>query len=271
MHRLDRVMVVVLAATLLFVFPAAASQPAGRPGLYSSLSPYWEQPTIRRWEDVITESAYEGGYDPDFLAAVIWKESLGLQYAYGPAGAVGLMQVMPRERGFLDRPTAAQLEEPWRNLYWGTQILSRAIRSSGGDLYNALAAYNGGWDQTHLRGPRRYAGEVLGHYARAVAVRCGLPPEGYWVVTVAPVGEGARGVLTVFGPQRPLTRYSNRPVAASIPDVSTYGPPTAVAFAPPDGRDLGSRIGIWIMAGEQVVHEPAPRHVPVYQAAYFFP
>ncbi|HEC35796.1 MAG TPA: hypothetical protein ENI39_04585 [Anaerolineae bacterium] len=247
--------VLVAVATLLSVCPVAAQQPAQPPDPDSLLSPYWG-PAVRRWEPIIIEYAHQRGFDPDLIAAVIWKESLGRPDAHGPAGAVGLMMVMPKEAGFSWRPTAQALEEPWRNVFWGARALSIVIRQSRGDLYSALAAYNGGWEQTHLRGPRRYAEDILTHYARAVAMRFGLPPGGHWVATVAAVDERARNVLTVLGPQRLLTRYSDRPVAAHIPDSTTNGPPTAVAFFPPDGQDLDSRVGLWIMMDGRVVHGP---------------
>lgn len=208
---------------------------------------------MRQWEPIILEYAQQRGLDPDLVAAVIWKESLGRSDVRGPAGAVGLMMIMPREAGFSWRPTAEALEDPWRNVFWGARVLSTVIRQSHGDLYNALAAYNGGWEQIHLRGPRHFAEDVLGFYIRAVAVRCGLSPEGHWVATVAAMDKGGRDVLTVFGPQRSLARYSDRPVVAYIPDATTAGPPTAVAFSPPDGKDLDSRVGLWILMDGMVV------------------
>jgi hypothetical protein len=248
----------IVLTTVLFVHPAAAGQPAQRPEPTTVLSPYWN-PRVRRWERIILEYSRDSGLDPDLVAAVIWKESMGYSLVRSPAGAVGLMQVMPREAGFAWRPTGKELEEPWRNVLWGTQALSMVILQGDGDLYNALAAYNGGWAQIHLHATRRYAEEVLAHYARAVAVHCGLPPEGYWVATVAALDDRSPGVLTVLGPQRAAARYSDRPVATCIPDATTDGRPTARAFAPPDGQGLSSGVGIWITMDGQVVYEsPTP-------------
>ena len=240
-----------IAAALLFpVQPAAARQPAQPPAPPSHLSPYWPE-TIQRWEPLILEEAQRRGLDPDLIAAVIWKESHGWPYRRGPAGAVGLMMVMPKEAGFSWRPTAQQLMVPETNIFWGARALSIIIRQSGGDLFNALAAYNGGWDQVHLRVTRRYAEAVLLEYARAVAARHGLPPNGYWVATVASLDSPQ--VLTVLGPQRALSRYTRRPVMAAIPDAVTHGEPTAIPFWPPDGIDLDARVGIWISLDGRLV------------------
>lgn len=240
-----------IAAALLFpVYPAAARQPTQPPAPPSHLSPYWPE-TIQRWEPIILEEAQRRGLDPDLIAAVIWKESNGWPSRRGPVGAVGLMMVMPKEAGFSWRPTAEELMVPSTNIFWGARALSIIVRQSEGDLFNALAAYNGGWEQVHLRVTRRYAQSVLLEYARAVAARNGLSPNGYWVATVAALDSPQ--VLTVLGPQRPLSRYSRRPVMAAIPDATIDGKPTAVAFWPPDGVDLDTRVGIWIALDGRVV------------------
>ncbi|HIE39298.1 MAG TPA: lytic transglycosylase domain-containing protein [Anaerolineales bacterium] len=257
MHRKRWGMIAVLVAmaTLLSPHLVAAHPTTQTPDPDASLSPYWG-PAVQRWEPIILEYAQQRGLDPDLIAALIWKESRGQPDARGPAGAVGLMMVMPKEAGFSWRPTAEALEEPWRNVFWGARALSIVIRQSNGDLYHALAAYNGGWEQTHLRGPRRYAADILDTYARAVAVRCGLPAEGHWIATIAPVDRRARSALTVLGPQWPLTRYSARPVDVHIPGVTTEPLPTAMAFFPPDGQDLDSRVGLWIVMDGRIIHGP---------------
>jgi hypothetical protein len=260
MQRLHRGLVVALVAAVILPLarPVAAHRTTQSRDSDSLLSPYWGA-AVSQWQDIIVEYAQRRGLDPDFIGAVIWKESLGRARAVGPAGAIGLMQVMPREEGFSWRPSAIELRDPWRNVDWGTLALSNALRRAHGDLYSALAAYNGGWGQVHLRGPRRYAEDTIQHYARAVAMRNGLSPAGYWVATVAAVNDGAREVLTVWGPQRSLARYSDRPVATRIPDATTYGPPTAVIFSPPDRQGLDSAVGIWILVDGRVVREQEPR------------
>lgn len=236
-------------------FADPASPPA--PAQESLLSPYWP-PAVARWESIILEEAGQRGIDPDFIAAVIWTESLGRPNLHSPAGAVGLMGVMPKEAGFSWRPTAQELEDPALNVFWGTRTLSIVIRQARGDLYLALAAYNGGWEQVHLPGPRRYAEDTLLHYARAVAVRMGLPADGPWVATLAVVDPRARTGLTVLGPQHPLTRYSARPVVLRLQDAGAEGRPTTLVFAPRKNEDLDGEVGIWLWWKREVVRPLKP-------------
>lgn len=235
----------------------ADPSPPPEPAQESLLSPYWH-PAVARWEPLIREEAERRGIDPDFIAAVVWTESLGRPQLHSPAGAVGLMGVMPREAGFSWRPTARELEDPALNLFWGTRTLAIVIRQARGDLYLALAAYNGGWEQIQLPGPRRYAEDTLLHYARAVAVRMGLPAEGPWVATLAVVDPRARTVLTVLGPQCPPARYSARPVVFRLPDAGAEGRPTTLVFAPRNGEDLDGDVGLWLWWNGQVLRPDEP-------------
>lgn len=59
------------------------------------------------------------------ILGLIWVESDCNPRIVSGAGAVGLMQVMPREVGyqFRDRPTAAQLRDVEVNVMWGSYIL----------------------------------------------------------------------------------------------------------------------------------------------------
>ncbi len=232
------------------------------PAQESLLSPYWH-PDVTRWEPLILDESRRRGIDPDFIAAVIWTESLGRPHLHSPAGAVGLMGVMPKEAGFSWRPTARELENPALNIFWGTRTLSIVIRQARGDLFLALAAYNGGWEQIQFSGPRRYAEDTLFHYARAVAVRMGLPAEGPWVATLAAVDSRARTGLTVLGPQYPLTRYSARPVALRLKDAGVEGRPTTLIFAPRSDGDLDGDVGLWLWWNGQVLRLSEPTVVSV--------
>ncbi|MGQ9466696.1 MAG: lytic transglycosylase domain-containing protein [Anaerolineae bacterium] len=249
----------VLLGLLVFPLQPAFADPTSPPASAqeSRLSPYWH-PDVARWEPIILEEARRRGIDPDFIAAVIWTESLGRPYLHSPAGAIGLMGVMPKEAGFSWRPTARELEDPALNIFWGTRTLSIVIRQARGDLYLALAAYNGGWEQIQLPGPRRYAENTLFHYARAVAVRMGLPAESPWVATLAVVDPRARTGLTVLGPQYPLARYSARPVVLRLKDAGAEGRPTALVFAPRNDGNLDGDIGLWLWWNEQVLRLSQP-------------
>jgi len=103
------------------------------------------------YRELVTREASERGIDPILLAALIRQESAFTPAIYSPAGAIGLMQVMPatgRElarsqgiRGF----TAASLETAEINLHLGTRFwLDMERRYGDGKLPLVLAAYNAG-------------------------------------------------------------------------------------------------------------------------------
>jgi len=161
-------LVVSLLGALQFsptVRPAAADTT-------SSLSPYWG-PSIARWDSLIAHYAGMRGLDPDLVASIIYEESAGLPNQVSVVGAVGLMQIMPKETGFTWRPEKSELLKPSVNLSWGTRTFSQVVQQAEGSLSRALAAYNGGWEQEHVRAPKIFSGKVLDHYARAIAARAG--------------------------------------------------------------------------------------------------
>lgn len=190
----------------LFLFSSQARAARTPAGLSKSapplqpLAPTWGS-NIRQWSAQIALVAHEYGLDPDLIAAVIREESHGDPHVVSYMGAVGLMGVMPRGPGFEFRPSAEALKRPNTNLHWGAAILADIIRQSGGDLYAALAAYNGGWSLVESRVPRLYASSVLHYYGRAVAARSGISPDiaTQWTLAVemrrghVPVGHAAPG------------------------------------------------------------------------------
>ncbi|MEZ4516483.1 MAG: transglycosylase SLT domain-containing protein [Chloroflexota bacterium] len=169
----------------------------------STLSPYW-QPSIQRWSTYIEALSKAYGFDPDFIAAVIKHESDGDEQVVSHMGAVGLMGVMPYGPGLEWRPLPDELLIPATNLRWGMLILSHVVQQSGGDLFAALAAYNGGWQQVNSREPREYASSVLDSYARAVIARNGMSPDlaAQWTIAIeVPSGNVPMEDLLILGQQ----------------------------------------------------------------------
>jgi len=106
---------------------------------------------ITRWCDLILESAEQSGLAVDLIAALMLQESGGDPLAYSVSGAVGLLQVMPRDglaeafqciNGpcFASRPSIDELQDPQFNLMYGSQMLSGLLNRAG-DLREALKAY----------------------------------------------------------------------------------------------------------------------------------
>ena len=90
---------------------------------------------IRQWCLQIETAAQATGIPARLIAAVMLQESGGDPLAYSSSGAVGLMQVMPRDglakkfmciNGpcFASRPTIQELQDPDFNLTYGTQMLA---------------------------------------------------------------------------------------------------------------------------------------------------
>lgn len=164
---------VLFLALLCTVTPVEAGADFSAGSGEDHLSPYWGG-AISQWSRWILLWSEERELDPDLVAAIIRKESIGHASAEGPYGAVGLMMVMPAETSGLSwRPSTEELKQPSLNIRWGTGMLREIIRESGGDLLSALAAYNGGWDQLHLPTTEYYAHSVLSYYAHAIAARNG--------------------------------------------------------------------------------------------------
>jgi len=124
--------------------------------------------SIRQWCGWIQQYAEEVGLDARLIAAVMLQESGGKADAYSHSGAVGLMQVMPRDglaehfmcNGrpcFASRPTMDELFEPEFNISYGTRMLA-ALVSRYGNVRDALKAY-GPMDMGY-----RYADIVLSIY-----------------------------------------------------------------------------------------------------------
>lgn len=98
--------------------------------------------SILQWCSQIQKWAGHHGLDPNLIAALILQESGGQAQVISASGAVGLMQVMPRDgiaasfyciNGpcFANRPTTEELLDPEFNLKTGTAFLSGLISRYG--------------------------------------------------------------------------------------------------------------------------------------------
>lgn len=126
--------------------------------------------SVLQWCGLISHYAAKQGLSPNLIAALILQESGGNAEAYSHSGAVGLMQVMPRDglaaafmcpRGpcFSNRPSMEELWDPEFNISYGTKMLA-GLSQKYGDVREALKAY-GPMDVGYY-----YADIVLGLYER---------------------------------------------------------------------------------------------------------
>lgn len=120
------------------------------------LASRWLPPVLEPWKPMILAAAAKHHVDPDVLAIMMLVESSGDPEALSPAGAVGLMQIMPKtgesiakERNIADF-SANQLQDPATNIDFGAWYLARQVDAFGKDktptekVELAAAAYNGG-------------------------------------------------------------------------------------------------------------------------------
>jgi soluble lytic murein transglycosylase-like protein len=107
--------------------------------------------TVRQWCSMTEIASAQYGLDPNLIAALILQESGGNPDAYSRSGAVGLMQVMPRDgiaaqfmciNGpcFASRPTSTELYDPQFNIDYGVAMLAGLINKTG-DVREALRLY----------------------------------------------------------------------------------------------------------------------------------
>jgi len=100
-----------------------------------------------RWPEHLAAAARETGLDPWLIAAIARQESTFIAHARSPAGAIGVLQLLPstarlhaRALGLGSRPN---LEDPAVNIRLGARELAWLIRRFGAQE-PALAAYNAG-------------------------------------------------------------------------------------------------------------------------------
>lgn len=138
-------------------------------------------------EQVLAE-AQRYSLDPLLLYALMRQESLFDPYAVSSAQARGLMQIIPPTAraiaGALDQPyRETWLYRPQVNIAFGAYYLARQRDRFGGNLWVALAAYNGGpgnaaqwweaargdvdlfYERITLEETRRYLERILEHLA----------------------------------------------------------------------------------------------------------
>ncbi len=99
---------------------------------------------IQPWVD---DTARRHEMDPDLINAVIWVESRFVPRAKSPAGARGLMQLMPATANAMAREMGrpmARVFDPEFNVEAGSLYLLKLLDRYDGDETLALAAYNAG-------------------------------------------------------------------------------------------------------------------------------
>jgi soluble lytic murein transglycosylase len=101
--------------------------------------------------DLIIPYGQEYNFHPLFLFSLIRQESLFESFVRSSAAASGLMQIIPstgeeiaRNLGWPKDYTSSDLNRPIVNIRFGVEYLDTQRTRFKGDMYAALAAYNGG-------------------------------------------------------------------------------------------------------------------------------
>ncbi len=107
----------------------------------------WALAYPRAYWDQVNPIAAAAGVDPYLLLAVMREESRYNPRAVSPAGAVGLMQLMPFTARALaegEDVTVEKLMQAEISIRYGATYLGGVLKEFGGEVTLALAAYNAG-------------------------------------------------------------------------------------------------------------------------------
>lgn len=115
-------------------------------------------------KEFLQQLSAEHGVPLEMILAVIQQESGGNPSAKSPAGALGLMQLMPGTAADLGVQNAL---DPRQNVTGGVKYLARMLKMFDGDVQKALAGYNAGPGNV-----QRYGGippfQETQHYVRNI-------------------------------------------------------------------------------------------------------
>lgn len=143
----------------------------------TAVAPQNGSPKIERWAAYISEAARRFGRPEAWVRAVMKAESRGAADATSPAGAIGLMQIMPDTYAELRARygLGANAYDPHDNIIAGTAYMGEMIELFG--VPNFLAAYNAGPSrlEDHLRRGRPLPEETQRYLAQIGELPVGSP------------------------------------------------------------------------------------------------
>lgn len=143
-------------------------------------------PMIAQWLYLIQPISAAADVDWRLTACIVYVESRGDPHVVSPAGAIGLMGVIP----FHPIEHASRLRDPEENILCGTARLRVSLDYVGGDVRMGLVAYHLG-----LRGAERAGwlqSDAGAEYVRRIAEawRLLFPGRPLPWATARPVGTG---------------------------------------------------------------------------------
>jgi soluble lytic murein transglycosylase-like protein len=134
--------------TLLFAAAAVATSHSVkahtkplRPGVSVSMDQFRAISAERAYDDIINDAASTYGLDPELIRAVMRAESAFNPMVVSPAGAQGLMQLMP---ALADEMGVTDPFDPRQNIMAGAKYLRWLLDLNRGNIPLTLAGYNAG-------------------------------------------------------------------------------------------------------------------------------
>jgi soluble lytic murein transglycosylase-like protein len=136
----------ILFSALAFVVPpqlrhAGQHLVAPEPTASVTVDNFAAVPAREAYEDIIHEAADKYDLNPALIRSVIETESAFDASAVSPAGATGLMQLMP---AVAENLGVENLLDPRENIMGGAQLLRELYDRYHGNLPLVLASYNAG-------------------------------------------------------------------------------------------------------------------------------
>ena len=102
------------------------------------------------YEDLLDKYAHKHGLDPSWVYGLVRAESAFIEDVRSPAGAIGLMQVMPRTGRLTARNIGlkhfrtSKLKQAETNIPIGSAYMKQMLEKFNGNMVLATAAYNAG-------------------------------------------------------------------------------------------------------------------------------
>jgi soluble lytic murein transglycosylase-like protein len=140
-RRRQRIRTALLAMAATAVPTAIKSRPLLMPGVVVSMQDFRAVPAQEAYDNLIKEAAATYGLDVNLIRAVMRAESAFNPMVVSPAGAQGLMQIMPalaQELGVTDP------FDPRQNIMAGARYLRQLLDAHKGNVKLTLASYNAG-------------------------------------------------------------------------------------------------------------------------------
>lgn len=141
-RRRSKLKTLLLAAAALATTHTAKTHAKPlRPGVVVSMNDFRAIPAEQAYDDIIAEAAAEYDLDPELIRAVVRAESAFNPMVVSPAGAQGLMQLMP---ALAEEMGVSNAFDPRENIMGGARYLRWLLDRNRGNIPLTLAGYNAG-------------------------------------------------------------------------------------------------------------------------------